>query len=443
MRNKRSICEFAKYTSLNVLGMIGLSCYILADTFFVAKGLGPDGLTALNLAIPMFSFISGSGLMLGMGGAIKFSILKSQKENKKANQVFTNTIIFSMLFAIMFFVMGIGFSGELAKLLGADEAVFAMSQTYLRVILLFAPMFILNQVLLCFVRNDGAPQLSMSAMIIGSVSNIVLDYILIFPFRMGIFGAAFATGLAPIISILILSSHLFKKNKGFHLVKCKTSLHYLGNIISGGFPSLVTEVSSGIVMIVFNSIILGLQGNIGVAAYGIIANLSLVVIAIDNGIAQGIQPLISRYYGSGDHAECKRIFHYALVLLIAISAVIYTFVYLGAYQIVASFNSQQDVMLESIAVTGLKIYFTGCVFAGFNIILCIYFTSTEKALPAHIISLLRGIIIVVPVAFFLSWAGGMNGVWCVFPVTELLVCVIGILLYYFMKKRKTSIANPC
>ena len=443
MKNRRSLCEFAKYTSLNILGMIGLSCYILADTFFVAKGLGPDGLTALNLAIPMFSFISGSGLMFGMGGAIKFSILKSQKENKKANQAFTNTIIFSMLFAIVFFVMGIGFSDELAKLLGADEAVFAMSQTYLRVILLFAPMFILNQVLLCFVRNDGAPQLSMSAMIIGSLSNIVLDYILIFPFRMGIFGAAFATGLAPIISILILSFHLFKKHKGFHLAKCKTSLHYLGNIISGGFPSLVTEVSSGIVMIVFNSIILGLQGNIGVAAYGIIANLSLVVIAIDNGIAQGIQPLISRYYGSGDHAECKRMFHYALVLLAVISAVVYTFVFFGAYQIVALFNDQQDVMLEAIAVTGLKIYFTGCIFAGFNIILCVYFTSTEKALPAHIISLLRGIIIVVPMAFFLSWAGGMNGVWCVFPVTELLVCVIGILLYYFMKKRKTSIANPC
>lgn len=443
MKNRRSLCEFAKYTSLNVLGMIGLSCYILADTFFVAKGLGPDGLTALNLAIPMFSFISGSGLMFGMGGAIKFSILKSQKENKKANQVFTNTIIFSILLAIVFFIMGVGFSDELAQLLGAKEAVFTMSQTYLRVILLFAPMFIMNQVLLCFVRNDGAPQLSMSAMIVGSLSNIVLDYILIFPFRMGIFGAVFATGLAPIISILLLSFHLFKKHKGFHLVKCKTSLRYLGNILSGGLPSLITEVSSGIVMIVFNFIILGLQGNIGVAAYGVIANLSLVVIAIDNGIAQGIQPLISRYYGRGDHVECKRMFHYALVLLAVISAIVYTFVYFGANQIVALFNDQHDVMLEAIAVTGLKIYFTGCVFAGFNIILCVYFTSTEKALPAHIISLLRGIIIVVPMAFLLSWIGGMIGVWCVFPITEMVVCMLGVVLFHNRKKRNAVIANPC
>lgn len=443
MKNKKSLWEFAKYTSLNVLGMIGISCYILADTFFVAKGLGPDGLTALNLAIPIFSFISGSGLMFGMGGAIKFSILKSQKESRKANQVFTNTILFCMLLAVVFFVLGIGFSGELAQMLGANEAVFTLSQTYLRVILLFAPMFILNQVLLCFVRNDGAPQLSMAAMIIGSLSNIILDDILIFSFHMGIFGAAFATGLAPIISILVLSPHFMKKSRGFHLIKCKVSLHYLGNILSGGLPSLVTEVSSGIVMIVFNMIILRLQGNIGVAAYGIIANLSLVVIAIDNGIAQGIQPLISRYYGVGNPIECKRILRYALVLLVVISAVIDIVILFGADQIVALFNHQQDVMLASIAVTGLKIYFTGCVFAGCNIILCIYFTSTEKAMPAHVISLLRGIIIVVPMAFLLSWAGGMIGVWCVFPITELLVCIIGILLYYFIKKRTASIANPC
>lgn len=443
MKNKKSLWEFAKYTSLNVLGMIGISCYILADTFFVAKGLGPDGLTALNLAIPIFSFISGSGLMFGMGGAIKFSILKSQKESRKANQVFTNTILFCMLLAVVFFVLGIGFSGELAQMLGANEAVFTLSQTYLRVILLFAPMFILNQVLLCFVRNDGAPQLSMAAMIIGSLSNIILDDILIFSFHMGIFGAAFATGLAPIISILVLSPHFMKKSRGFHLIKCKVSLHYLGNILSGGLPSLVTEVSSGIVMIVFNMIILRLQGNIGVAAYGIIANLSLVVIAIDNGIAQGIQPLISRYYGVGNPIECKRILRYALVLLVVISAVIDIVILFGADQIVALFNHQQDVMLASIAVTGLKIYFTGCVFAGCNIILCIYFTSTEKAMPAHVISLLRGIIIVVPMAFLLSWVGGMIGVWCVFPITELLVCIIGILLYCFIKKRTASIANPC
>lgn len=187
MNNAKCFKEFAKYTSLNVLGMIGLSCYILADTFFVSKGLGANGLTALNLAIPIYSFINGSGLMLGMGGATKYSILKSQDKTRDANRAFTNTVLFTLGLALVFFAIGVFLSGAITRLLGADDIVYQMSKTYLQVILLFAPMFMLNNVLLCFVRNDGAPQLSMLAMIGGSLSNIILDYIFIFPCNMGIF----------------------------------------------------------------------------------------------------------------------------------------------------------------------------------------------------------------------------------------------------------------
>lgn len=160
-----------------------------------------------------------------------------------------------------------------------------MSKTYLQVILLFAPAFLMNNVLLCFVRNDGAPQLSMAAMIGGSLSNVVLDWVFIFPCQMGIFGAAFATGLAPIISMMILSPHFIRKNNQFHFAKCMPEIRRFVRILSSGVPSLVTEVSSGIVIIVFNSILLNLAGNVGVAAYGVIANLSLVIIAIYTGIA--------------------------------------------------------------------------------------------------------------------------------------------------------------
>ena len=208
---KENLClqEFIKYSSLNVLGMIGLSCYILADTFFVSKALGADGLTALNLAIPVYSFIHGSGLMIGMGGGIKYAIVKSQKDADRADRIFTNAAALMVIIAGIFFLLGIFGTGFLVRLLGADEAVFEMTQTYLKVILLFAPMFMTNNLLLCFIRNDGAPQLSMTAMICGSLSNVVLDYVFMFPLGMGIFGAAFATGLAPVISILILMPFFF------------------------------------------------------------------------------------------------------------------------------------------------------------------------------------------------------------------------------------------
>ena len=206
-------------------------------------------------------------------------------------------------------------------------------------------------------------------------------------------------------------------------------------IFSSGLPSLITEVSSGIVIIVFNTIILGIAGNIGVAAYGVIANLSLVVTSIYTGISQGIQPILSRSYGTGNRKDMQSILRYALTAEALVSAVVYLCVFFGADLIAAIFNSENNAVLQDIAVTGLKIYFTACVFAGFNIIISVYFTSTENALPAHIISILRGFIVIIPMAFILSAAAELLGVWAAFPATELIVSLIGAGLYLWIRAK--------
>ncbi len=429
---------FLKYSSLNVLGMLGLSFYILADTFFVSRALGADGLTALNLAIPVYSFINGSGLMLGIGGGTKYSIVRSQKNKPKANQAFTNAVVLTGIVAGIFCLLGIFCSGPMVRMLGANESVFQMTKTYLQVILLFAPMFMANNLLLCFVRNDGNPHLAMAAMICGSLSNIILDYIFIFPLGMGLFGAAFATGLAPVISILILSPYLINKRNQFHLKKCRLSANLLLDIFSSGLPSLITEVSSGIVIIVFNMILLRIAGeHRRRLAYGVIANLSLVVMAVYTGIAQGIQPVLSSNYGAGNHKNVTAILRYAVTAVIVISACVYLCIFFGAEPITGVFNSSHNKTLQDIAAAGLKIYFTASVFAGFNVVAAVYFTSTEYPRPAHIISILRGFVIIIPMAFLLSALGGITGVWAAFPTTELLVSLIGmILLFQFHKVKK-------
>ena len=438
---KQSNCfrEFAKYSSLNILGMLGLSCYILADTYFVSKGLGTNGLAALNLAIPIYSFIHGSGLMIGMGAGTKYSIQKNKGDTNSTNGIFTNAIYFTSFFACLFIVIAIFFSDALVRYLGADKNVYSMTKTYLQVILLFAPVFLLNNVLLCLVRNDGAPQLSMIAMIFGSLSNILLDYIFIFPCKMGIFGAAFATGMAPIISMLILTPHFFRKKNNFHFSMCSIDGRLLGGIFSSGVPSLITEMSSGIVMIVFNGIILSLQGNIGVAAYGVIANLSLVVIAVYTGIAQGIQPIVSSNFGSGNLKNVRHILKYALTTMLIISGLIYVGVFWGAYPIASIFNSEQNEVLQAIAIQGLRLYFIACPFVGFNVIISIYFTSTEYARPAHIISLMRGFVVIIPIAFALASIAGMRGVWCAFPTTEIVVMMTGFVFYLISKNNKKKV----
>ncbi len=439
MKTETLLREFFQYVMLNICGMIGLSCYILADTFFISNGLGANGLTALNLAIPIYSFIHGSGLMFGMGGATKYSIYRGQKENKNADKSFSNTICIMSIFAVIFVLEGIFFSEKLTKLLGADKDVFHMTKTYLQVILLFAPAFMANDTMTCFVRNDGNPKLSMIGMLAGSFSNIILDYIFIFPLNMGIFGAVLATGFAPIISLIVLSRHWLTNQNQFHLVRINFSLRLIGNIISLGVPSFITETASGIVIIAFNAIILQLQGNIGVAAYGVVANLSLVVISIYTGIAQGTQPILSRVYGYGERESQKQILKYALRTMLVISCGIYLIFLLSANPIVSIFNREQNIKLQQIAERGLKLYFTAIPFVGFNIIISSYFTSIEKALPAQIISLSRGFLVIIPMAFFLSFLLKMTGVWLSFPITECFVALAGIALYIKSERGKKDV----
>lgn len=431
--------EFSRYTILSILGTLGVSCYILADTFFVSKGLGTSGLAALNLAIPVYNFIHGTGLMLGMGGATKFSVCKNQNRKENVKQIYTNTIIIAVILSIVFMLPGILCSEQLALLLGADLSILEMTNTYLRWLLIFSPAFILNDVLLCFVRNDENPQLAMMAMLVGSFANIVLDYIFIFPLKMGILGAIFATGLSPVISIAMMSPHWLQKKNTFHLVKTKIYTEIIMSDLSLGFPSLVAQVSSGIVMIIFNTIILNIEGNTGVAAYSIIANISLVIAAVYTGIAQGVQPLISRSHAVGDKRQAQIMLRYAMMSMIILSGVLYLLLITFPEVIISVFNSENNTELQAIAVTGLKLYFISAPFVGYNIILAIFFTSLEKGLPAHILSVLRGFVLIIPLAFMLSSLWGMIGVWITYPITEFLVALLGFVIYKRQTERKQKL----
>ena len=426
--NKNILKDFSKYVSFNILGQIAYSCYTLADTFFVSADLGTNGLTALNLAFPVFCMISGAGLMIGIGGSSRFSILKSRSESKTADQIFTNAFILVFMFAAIFFFAGFFASSPLTKLLGANNQVFEITNIYLKTLMLFAPAFMLNHLLQCFVRNDGHPSLSMAAMMTGSFSNIILDYIFIFPFNMGIFGAAFATGLSPVISMLILLPYFIKKKNSFHfistnLVQMKRNI---GTILGNGVPPFLTEAASGVVMLVFNFIMLRIAGNVGVAAFGVISVISLVVIALYTGLSQGMQPLISQNHGAENKKNVRTLLNYSLVTSVLLSAVIYGIIFFNAPFLVSIFNREQDLFLAQYAIPGLKLYFTACPFIGFNIVLSTYFISINHPLPAQIISILRSFFILIPMAFILSYFWGMTGVWLAYPATEILVFIIAL-----------------
>lgn len=316
---ENTLQEFGRYVSQSVLSQLGVSCYILADTYFISKGVGADGLTALNLAIPVFSVMNGCGFMLGIGSGTKYGIMKGTGNEKRGDVLFTSSLCVVTVLAVIYMLIGLLAADPITAFVGANAEVYDMTRTYLQVILLFSPMFMINNLLGAMIRNDGNTSLAMTAMLSGCLFNIVFDYIFVFPMGLGLFGAVLATAVAPIISILILLQHFVKKKNRFRLIRVRPDVRLVASAAGLGVPSLVTEVSSGLVIAVFNLLILGLAGNVGVAAYGVVANISIVVIAIYNGIAQGVQPLLSREYGRSQEKNVHRFLGCAMKLTVVLA----------------------------------------------------------------------------------------------------------------------------
>lgn len=432
---------FLRYTFFSVLGMVGISCYILADTFFIARGVGRDGLTALNLALPAYSVLHGTGLMIGMGAATRFSLLQGRGETEKGNRVFTSALCFALAFGVLYLLCGLFLARPISYALGARGEVLDMTADYLGTFLKFSPAFMVNNVMLCFIRNDKNPNLAMISMLSGSFLNIALDYVFVFPCNMGMFGAALATGFAPMLGVLLSSVHFLQRKNTFRLVRALPSFRHFGDMCALRVSSFITELSSGLVILVFNVIILRLNGDVGVAAYGVIANISLVVLSVFTGIAQGLQPVVSRYLGQGEEKNAAKAMKLALLTAAGFALSAYLFGALFANPIVNIFNRDNDAQLTQIAVHGLYLYFAGFVFAGVNIVTAVYFGGIDLPRESFAISLMRGFIFIIPAAFALSALFDMTGVWLSFPVAEILTaCAAVFLLRRHRKKNRLRLS---
>lgn len=421
---------FLKYVSANVLGMIGYSCYILADTFFIARGIGAAALAALNLVLPAYSLMNGTGLMIGMGAASRYTISSTKPEGTLHRTIFTQALYLAAFAAVIFSSGGIFLPDRIAAVLGANADTIGYATDYIRILLIFSPLFLGNNLLLSFVRNDGAPRLSMTGMIVGSLTNIVLDYVFIYPLGMGMTGAALATATAPVISMLIMSVHFIKKRNHFRPVRTRLSLVRWGDICTLGVSSLVTELSSGVVIIVFNYLILGLNGNTGVAAYGILANIALVLVSIYTGIGQGVQPIVSRYAGKDGEEQRRSLRRYALATSLSFALLSYLLIAVFAVPLAELFNREHDPILTDIASNGMRIYFVSLFFSGINIVAAAFLSSADRPKQAFVISILRGFVLIIPVAWILSVLFGLTGIWMAVPVTEAIVCALALIFLF-------------
>ena len=426
--------QFLKYVFFNIISTLGISVYILIDTFFIAKGMGADGLAALNVCLPVFNFINGFGLMLGIGGGSKFSMLYCHVERRETDKIFSNAFYAALMISAVFLLTGVYFSRQVTSLLGADSSIFDMAHSYLRTVLLFSPAFILNQLLLCFMRNDCAPKLAMAGVLGSSSVNVVLDYVFIFRFGMGMQGAALATCIAPFFSMGIMSFHFLSGWNAFQLRLVAPSIRITRNIVSLGLYSLLTECSGGIVILAFNYVIYRMLGNTGIAAYGIIANLAIVVTAVFTGLSGGVQPLMCKLRGEQDEKGIRYLVRISVIAAMLLAAGIYSALYLKTGMLVALFNSSGNAHLQAVAEHGLKLFFLFLPFMGVNSILAVYFTACELPAAAQLTSLLRGEFLVVPLAFVFFYFHSINGIWLTLPIAEFLTLGVSGIICCFIAK---------
>ncbi len=409
---------FAKYVLTSATGMLMVSMYILFDTIFVGQRFGEVGLAALNISIPIYNLLFGIGILIGAGSATLISVNLGRNDKDSANRVFEHAIILGAIAGAAFTILGLFFLDNIIVLLGASGNNIDYVKEYLTIVFAFSWSFIMTYNLSPIVRSDGAPRRVMIAMGLGGLTNIVFDYIFIFPLNMGMKGAAAATVLSSLVSLGILSWHFIGKHSEFKLKRFNIKLTNTVKIFKIGFSGFIVEVSSGLLIFLFNKELLKILGDIGVSAYSIIANIALMVTSILTGVSQGIQPIISINYGANKVDRTYRIRRLGFITAISIGIFFLAIGLLHPEFLISVFTSAKGEIVN-ITKFGIRIYFFAFPIIGVNVILAGYYQAIEQARLATTLSLLRGPVLTFIFVKLLTFALGSTGIWLTTPITEL------------------------
>ena len=260
---------YAHYLLPTLLAMASNSLYCLADVYFVSKGAGSTALAAMNIAIPLYTIYSAIGLTFGVGAATVMSVAEGEKQPKVRNKAYTYGALGMVSIGLCIAFFGNLFVDDFAYLLGSSEELLPLVKAYMIPVNGMAMAFIVNYAGSVILRNDHAPRLAMIATMAGNFSNIFLDYVFVIQFNMGIFGAAVATAIGPVISLGIMSLHFIRKKNTIHLTKDIFDTKIWKRIFSNGFGSGILEISAGAVIVIFNYVILKKADAMFLAAYAI------------------------------------------------------------------------------------------------------------------------------------------------------------------------------
>lgn len=435
LRDKESKVFF-HYLIPAVCSTLVTSVYLLVDTLIIGQGVGALGISALNIFMPFFLLFNGIGLLFGIGSGILISAEDGMGNKKKANQYFITGFVSILTVAIILCLIWNHYLEPLCVILGANSDTINLVLEYGKCIMMFAPVFMMSNYFAPIIRNMKNPKLVMCAVLTGSLLNIVLDYVFVFPMNMGMFGAAAATVIGSATTLLVLSTHFIKKQNRVKINKETISLNLLAPILKCGFSSLIMEVANGFVIFIFNIQILKYIGNNGIVVYGIISNCVLVGLALFNGVAQAAQPIIATNFGAGLNARVKKVLKYAMITTAIIGFSLFAVVFLFTGQVIQVFVKANAEIL-AVGIPALRIYLSAFCIMNINILVSSYFQSVGKEKVSIYISIIRGFLLNIVLAFVLPSVLPATILWAVVPLSEL----ITLIFIAFYAKRSTDIEN--
>jgi putative MATE family efflux protein len=432
-----------KFSIPSMIGMLVNVLYSVVDRIFVGRWIGSLPLSGVAVTFPISNIIMAFGMLAGIGAAAAISIRLGQNKKDEAERILGNTFVLLIIFSLFISVVGIMFLETLLKVLGASPDIMPYAKQFAGVLLLGVLFQNIGFGLNSIIRSQGSPKFAMTTMIIGAVVNVVVNPILIFIFDMGVTGSALSTVIAQAVSA-IWTLQYFIKGKGLLRLKkenMRLDLDIIKQIIAIGMSPFVMQLAASVVTVTFNKSLEHYGGSIAIGALALINSIAMLILMPMFGINQGVQPIIGYNYGAKNYGRVKEALKYAAIGATIITTTGFIFVQLFPVQIMSVFNSSDPELLQ-MSSRGLRIFLSTLPMVGVAIICTNYYQAVAKAKLSMFLSLLRQVILLIPLVLFMPKFFGLDGVWMAQAIADIgtTITVIAFILYE-MKKISSLEAN--
>ena len=410
--------KLIRFTIPTIIMMIFTSIYGIVDGIFISNYIGSEAFAAVNLIVPVLMILGTIGFMVGTGGSALVSKTLGEGEKEKANEYFSMLNYFLVVVGSILTIMGFIFIRPISKLLGAKGDILEYCVMYGRILLIALVPFLLQNNFQSFFIVAEKPQMGLKISVITGIINMVLDYLFIYFFKMGVCGAAFATVISQVVGgIIPLVYFMCKNDTPLRIIKTKFNKKALIQTCINGSSEMLTNVSMSLVNILYNMQLMKFAGSNGVVAYGVIMYISFIFSGTYIGYSIGSAPTISYHYGADNKEELKNLLKKSMVLL-TITSLIMTIIAQISANLLASIFVSYDYNLLQMTTNAIRIFSISFIISGFNIFTSSFFTALNNGVVSAIISFVRTLVFQLIMILVLPNLFGINGIWFAVVVAE-------------------------